>query len=786
MKKNLFLLLLTNLLIFTVFCQEQYSRAKIWTDTKGMNELANLGLAVDHASVKKNTFIISDFSEREIQKAKDAGFKVDILIEDVKAFYVDRAYKNIGVQKNSTCPESSGNSFDPTVPSNFELGSMAGFYTYQEYLDILDDMYAQFPNLISERAAVSDTLSHEGREIFYVKMSNDPAVDQSKPKVLYTSLHHAREPGSLSETIFFMWYILENYGTDPEVTYLMDNLEIFCVPMINPDGYVHNVVNDPNGGGMHRKNKNPNVGNVNDNPGVDLNRNYSYQWGTTGVDLGDENSDTYPGSGPFSEPETKNMKKIAENWNVSFAFNAHTYTGLLLYPIGATEQEFAADHDYFDAYTSHMVKFNNYDPDKSSGLYPASGDSDDYMYKDEDVFAVTPEVGFNGFWPPVNQITPDCIDMLFPNLVMAHLPLVYGATESTDLSSTIVDMSGDFNHKIQRLGQQNGTLTVSIEPLSGIQSVGNAINYNLNIEEVQTGSISYTLDPAIQYGDEIKYVLVTDNGDWQNRDTIIKTFGDATLQFSDDAANAENWSGDWDLTSEDYFSPDFSFTDSPNGEYNNNENNTYIFNDTVDLSEATSAYTRFRAKWDIEAGYDYVQFQVSTDFGNSWIPQCGKFTRPGVQNWGEPQPVGEPLYDGTQNNWVMEEISLTDYIGEQIMFRFILVSDQGVTEDGFYFDDFQILYDLESDASLEEHNSTSFKLIPNPSNDEVQISLNEFVNNGSVSIIDATGKLVNRTEISHQTNTIPLDVSSYDQGVYFVSITVDGETSQPQRMVVVH
>lgn len=783
MKKKLFLLFLTNILILSAFCQEQYSRARIWTTTETINELANLGLAIDHSVVKRNTYVISDFSETEIQKVRDAGFKVDILIEDVKAFYVNRAYQNMGDEKNATCPENSGSSFDPAIPSNFSLGSMAGFYTYQEYLDVLDDMYATFPNLITQRARISDTLSHEGREIFYVKMSNDPTVDQGKPRVLYSSLHHAREPGSLSETIFFMWYMLENYGTDPEVTYLMDNLEIFCVPMINPDGYVHNVVNDPNGGGMHRKNKNPNVGNS--NPGVDLNRNYSYQWGTTGVDLGDEDSDVYPGSGPFSEPETQNMKKIAENWNISFAFNAHTHGGMLLFPIGATSQEFADDHDYFDAYTSHMVKFNNYDQYKSSGLYPASGDSDDYMYKDEGVFAVTPEIGFNGFWPPANQITPDCIDMLYPNLVMAHLPLVYGVTESTDLSSTIVDMSGDFNHEIQRLGQQNGTLTVSIEPISGIQSVGSPIAYNLVLEEIQTGSISYTLDPAIQYGDEIKYVLATDNGDWVKRDTIVKTFGDATLQFSDDAANADNWSGDWGLTTEDFFSPDYSFTDSPNNDYVDDEFSIYTFNNTIDLTNATGAYTRFRAKWDIEAGYDYVQFQVSTDNGNSWIPQCGKYTRPGVQNWGQPQPVGEPLYDGTQNTWVLEEISLTDYLGEEIMVRFVLESDGGVSEDGFYFDDFEVLYDID-DASIDENKLSTFKLIPNPSNDKVQIALNSFTSNGSITIIDATGKIINTTEISHQTNVIPVDVSKYDQGVYFVSVTIDGESTQPQRMVVVH
>lgn len=773
------LLLLSGL----VFGQEQYSKARIWANSYELQELAELGLAVDHGVFKNNTFIISDFSLTGIEKVKAAGFQVDVLIEDVKAYYQSEAYQNQAPLKNETCPDEQGSSYDPAIPSNFQLGSMAGFYTYQEYLDEIDAMVSQYPNLISARAPISDTLTHEARPIYYVKISNDPNVDQGKPRVLYSAIHHAREPGSLSQTIFFMWYLLENYGTDPEVTYLVDNLEIMCVPVVNPDGYIHNVVNDPNGGGMHRKNKNPNVGNQ--NPGVDLNRNYSYEWGTTGVDLGDEDSDVYPGSGPFSEPETMNMKKVAENWNISLAHNSHTHGGLQLYPIGATSQEFAADDSYFDAISSHQVKYNGYDAMKSSGLYPASGDSDDYMYKDENIFAMTPEVGFNGFWPPQSVITSDCIDMLHMNLVLSHLALVYGVTENLDVVSTINDMTGDFNYEIQRLGLQSGPLTVSIDPISGIQSVGNPDVYNLQLEETQVGAISYQLDQAIQYGDEVKYVLVTDNGDWQHRDTIVKTFGSATLQFSDPAANLDNWSGDWALTQEDYYSADYSFTDSPNSEYSSNSVSEFVFNNTIDLTDATAAAVRFRAKWNIENNWDYAQFQVSIDNGNSWIPQCGRYTNPGSPNQGNPQPIGDPLYDGVQTDWILEDINLSDYLGEEVRFRFILVSDNFVQEDGYYFDDFEILYDLESDASIETNEELSFSMFPNPASDEVKIAFDQFVNSGQLDIYDNMGQLVKRVTINTQTNTVIVSTHDLTQGVYHVSINQDGQTMTPQRLVIV-
>ena len=766
-----------------VFGQEHYSKARIWANSSELQQLAAMGLPVDHGVYKKNTFIISDFSSAGLEKAKAAGFQVDILIEDVQAHYRSAEYQNQAPVKNATCPQEGGSTYDPAVPSNFQLGTMAGFYTYQEFLDEIDAMANQYPNLISAKAPISDTLTHEGRPIYFAKISNDPNVDQGKPRVLFSAIHHAREPGSLTQTIFYMWYLLENYGTDPEVTYLVDNLEIMFVPVVNPDGYIHNVVNDPNGGGMHRKNKNPNVGNQ--NPGVDLNRNYSYQWGTTGVDLGDENSDVYPGSGPFSEPETKNMKKIAETWNISLAHNSHTHGGLQLYPIGATSQEFAADDSYFDAISSHQVKHNGYDAMKSSGLYPASGDSDDYMYKDENIFAMTPEVGFNGFWPPQSVITSDCIDMLYPNLTLSHLALVYGVTTNLDVVSTINDMTGDFNYDIQRLGLQPGALTVSIDPITGIQSVGSPDVYNLLLEETQTGAISYQLDPAIQYGDEVKYVLVTDNGDWQHRDTIVKTFGSATLQFSDPAANLDNWTGDWDLTTEDFYSADYSFTDSPNDDYSSGSFSEFVFNDTVDLTEATAAAVRFRAKWNIENNWDYAQFQVSTDNGNSWIAQCGRYTNPGAQNQGDPQPIGDPLYDGVQSSWVLEDINLSDYLGEEIMFRFILVSDNFVQEDGYYFDDFEILYDLNPDASLQENDALSFNMFPNPANDEVKIAFDQYVNSGELNIYNNMGQLVKTISINAQTNTVSVSTDEMPQGVYHVSIELEGELMTPQRLVIV-
>jgi PKD repeat protein len=222
------------------------------------------------------------------------------------------------------------------------------------------------------------------------------------------------------------------------------------------------------------------------------------------------------------------------------------------------------------------------------------------------------------------------------------------------------------------------------------------VTYNLNSQQTSTGAISYSLNPAIQFGDQIKYILKTDNGLWIKRDTIFKTFGAITLQALEDATSVTNWTGTWSTTTSTFVSPSKSFFDGSTSNYSNNTNKTYTYVPTIDLTQATSAMISFYAKWAIEADYDFVQFQVSTDGGTTWIGQCGNYTVPGTSANGSVQPNGQPVYEGTQSSWVLEEINLSDYLGQQIKVRFQLKSDGGTTGDGYYFDDFKLFYSVPS------------------------------------------------------------------------------------------
>jgi carboxypeptidase T len=767
-------------LLFTQFsfAQISWSRVKVFGTDAQLSQLGALGLPVDHGEYKKNTHFMTDLSSLDIQKLEENGFDYEIVIQDVKAHYVNQnAIADFKSDERASCPTVGGSIYNPVSPANWNLGTMGGYYKYQEFLDELDEMKTLYPNLISTKAPIDSYTTVDGNQIYWLRISDNAETDEAEKEVLYTSIHHAREPASLSQTIYYMWYMLENYGTDPEVTYLVDNTEMYFVPMINPDGYRRNELTDPNGGGMHRKNRNL-VSGGSGNPGVDLNRNYSYHWDESGTS-NNPNNDTWPGVSDFSEVETQAIKWFCEDREFEFAFNAHSHGNLLLYPMGWSQVEVAPHADYFAAYGDHMVIHNGYTNMKSSGLYPASGDSDDWMYIDDlltkdTIFAMTPEVSSYGsgneFWPPTNAIEGICKANVHMNMILAHMPHIFGVT--TDLEpSTVPSLTGTFSYELERLGRTDGDIIVSMTPITGITSFGLANTHDLDLTEVVTGSISYVLDAGLNFGDDVIFLLETDNGTWTRKDTIYKTYGAGTEVFSDDASNLDNWTGDWSFTNEEFVSPANSITDSPFDDYNNDTDSDCELIQDFNLSGATYAYANFWAMWEIENDWDYCQFMISSDDGNSWIPLCGKYTNQGGVN----QDFDNPLYDNFQSDWVFEEVDLADYLGmTDVRFKFHFISDGGVTEDGFYFDDFTLYTDADASSDINEIVSLDVLIYPNPTAGAVTIAIEQINEVDHFEITNNMGQIVSKVVPTNSTTQI--QTAAFADGIYFVNIyTVAGE-----------
>lgn len=702
MKK--FIILCFYALIISVFTEAlgqavQYSKVKISLTQQTMQQIAALGIATDHGDFRKNSYFESDLSETEIQQLAAAGFDYEIVVQDVVQYYRDRNMPNhnkTGVPpiaaSSSNCTSSP---IDYAVPTNFSLGSMAGFFTYAEFLAHLDTMVSKFPNLISARQQIDTITTHDGNPIYWLRISDNPNIDENEPEVLYTALHHAREPGSMSQLIFYMYYLLENYGIDSTITNLVDNTEMYFIPMVNPDGYIYNETTSPGGGGMWRKNR---KNNGDGTFGVDLNRNYGYFWGYD--DNGSSpntSSNVYRGTGPFSEPETQATKFMFESHNFRLTLNYHCYGNLFIYPWGYEYSLFTPDSAIFVEYAKIMTYYNLYTygtGDQTVG-YVVNGDSDDWMYGEQiskpKSFSCTPEIGTasDGFWPPSTRIIPQCKENIWANLTLARLAGKYAIAE--DLRSSYVSQaSGYLPFNIRRLGLDSpATYTVAIIPLgTNIDSIGSPISFSgMSLLEDRVDSFYYALDTSTTVGQTFSFVLTLNNGLYLTSDTITKTLGQLTSLFFEDADNISNWNtSQWETSSSVYYTPSASITDSEFGDYNNNTSIAVTLSNPIDLTTAMKANLTFWGRWELEPGYDYTQVEASINGGSTWTPLCGKYTKPGSGY----QDPGNPVYDGFQSNWVFEEVDLNDYVGESVLIRFNLQSDNWTTADGYYFDELNI------------------------------------------------------------------------------------------------
>lgn len=789
-KSILFIFILYTVLGFSQNLQEKHQRAKIsYNQSEDLIKLESFGIPIDHGVHKKGVFIISDFSISEIQTARNAGYTVDILIEDSKEYFLQRNSMNSVAERNLFCTDQTSSDYE--TPENFNLGSMGGYLTYQEMLDQLDLMKSLYPDLITTKENISDFITEGqpdnsttppigGNGIKWVKISDNPSnSSENEPQILYTAIHHAREPNSLSQLIFYMWYLLENYDVDNEIKSIVDNTELFFVPVINPDGYLYNEKTDPNGGGFWRKNrKNGN--------GVDNNRNYDYYingdpadgiWGGEGAS-NDPNNQTYHGTAPFSEVENQAIKWFCEQHDFVMALNNHSYGELLLYPYGYANDVPTPENELFEIVSEVLVSQNGYDNILSSGLYPAAGDSDDFMYgtigTHDKIYAMTPEIGPE-FWPPSSQIEGIAKSMMYLNITSAKMVNNYADLIDTSPlfvgNEVIIDQTFD----IKRLGLSgSGNFTININPIStNISAVGDAISFsNLDVLEETNGTIQYTLINETQAGDPIVFEIIINNGSYDTKILLNKIFGSLIPVFEDigDSTTDNFDNNGWGITNTTYVSPSSSITESPNGNYQNNENKTIRLSENINLTNAIGANVTFYAKWDIENNWDYVQLEVSIDNGNSWIPQCGLFTNEGSSNEG--QPTGQPLYDGTQNNWVLEQIDLSDYLGEEITIRFKFESDGEVRADGFYFDDLTINVLDDGTLSNADVLASQFSVYPNPVTNLLYITTPK--NNYTLGIYNIQGQLIRTPSTYSGSQTI--NYSQFTKGIYLMKFTSNDQT----------
>jgi hypothetical protein len=729
MKNIILLIFALSSATLTIFGQvETYLRVKVFTPNAiDIRTLAEMGIALESLERKPGEFIVGEFSESEVKLIQKSGLSYEVIIPDMASFYVKRSASFSIKELNDNMKKQRRSISGYVTPENFSLGSMGGYHTYTELLAELDEMHTMFPNLISAKQPIGLSTTIEGRPVYWVRISNNPESDQQKTKILYTALTHAREPASMQQMLYQMWYLLENYSSNAEIKYLIDNLEMYFIPCVNPDGYIYNQTSNPNGGGMWRKNRRLNSGG---SMGVDLNRNFGYNWGYDNSGSSpDGTSLTYRGTGPFSEPETQLVKQFAEAKNFDLALNNHTYSDILIYPWGYANIT-TPDAATFQTFAELMTQENGYTYGTcyQTLSYTANGGSDDWFYGEQltkkKVFAFTPEAGSpsDGFWPAANRIEAICAGHTAMNMYLARFALKYAIT--TEKGPQLL---GSFQSTIpietKCLGIDTpADFTVAIIPLSdNILSVSEPVSFvGMETLETRAHTFGVNLKSGIAAGDKIRFLLATHNGLFAYIDTITKVFGFSEAIFEDNGNSLNHWnSNDWGISTTQFSSPSSSITDSPIGNYINNANTSITLSQPINLSDAISASVEFMARWDVETSWDYVQFMISIDNGSSWTPLAGNYTSTGGSN----QDLGKPLYHGTQLQWIKESINLNAYLGQLVQFRFRLISDGSVQRDGFYFDDFTVHKAFTTPVyQMNLPESISF-----PQRESMQIDLTEYI-----------------------------------------------------------
>lgn len=389
--------------------------------------------ALAFAELKSSNFIVEIAAKTARERTEIAKhIHLDSVTQDRVFSVVNRTDleslardPNVVIVSTEAIEETKGLSdyYHPFVGAIDFPAEDSAFHTYDEALAALTELAHTHESLV-ELFSIGKSI--EGRDIWAIKITDDSEPKENKKGVAYMGTHHAREHVSTEIPIMFAKDFLARLDTEPEFRELIKNIEIYIIPLVNPDGAIHDIVDQRYK--WWRKNRRVNRGG---SFGVDLNRNYGYGWGTGGSSS-NPSSDIYMGTAAFSEPETQAIRDFfVAHSNITVALSFHTFSELVLYPWGGKNNGVGGDDErLFKKMAADMAAINHYTPMQSSQLYIASGDTCDWLYGQLKVYCFTFELSpasmfDGGFYPGasvLDQVYDDNVDAILYLAKAAHDP----------------------------------------------------------------------------------------------------------------------------------------------------------------------------------------------------------------------------------------------------------------------------------------------------------------------------------------------------------------------------
>ncbi len=389
------------------FAEREYIR--IFTnDITDRSVIANLGFAIDYVDLDAN-WMAAWVPREQLAKIQSLGFAVEVM--DTKG----------------------------TFPNTHDA-----YHDYQEQNQVLRELATAKPE-ITDLFSIGQSVL--GQEIWCLKISDNPLQDEvEEGAMVLVAMHHAREILTPEMALHAATQLVEGYGLDEEVTAYVDNREIFVLPNLNPDGGEF----DHHDGRFHMWRKNRRVNEGSQCRGVDLNRNYGYEWGGPGASAR-PCDDTFRGASAFSEPESAAFRDfIYAHENITTLVTLHTYSKLVLYPWGYKRGGIEDRIEFLTHKTmaEYMGGIMGYRPTQASNLYPTNGDTTDWSYGELGITSFTWEMAPSrlnpaGFYPLPSTLEEElpkgwnALRIMFafsrvPSLILATDPWKFAATIGDD------------------------------------------------------------------------------------------------------------------------------------------------------------------------------------------------------------------------------------------------------------------------------------------------------------------------------------------------------------------
>ncbi len=647
--------------------------------------------------------------------------------------------------------------------------------SYDEYINMMNQFAIDYPNLCE---VVNIGSSINGRELLFIHINDSLGIAQNEPEFMYTSSIHGDELVGYVLMLRYIDHLLQNYSVDPEITNLVNNIDIWINPLANPDGTFAGGNNSVWGATRFNANN------------VDMNRNYA-----------DPEDGPHPDGNAY-QPETLLFMDFAEERNLIMSANMHGGAEVLNYPWD-TWAQLAADDDWWIyvcreyADTVHAYGPSGYLTDLDNGItngyawYSISGGRQDYMNYFHNCREVTlelsqvktvPESQLPGFWEynyrsllnymkqTLHGVSGTVTSAMNGNSIHAKIfvenhdidnswiysyqPLGYyhrlikAGTYNVTYSAfgyydqTIVDVviTDDSNYELNVELVPHTSLLADFYASTTITGAGSSIDFSDDSWGSDIISWEWTFEggtPSTSSDENPIGIIYENPGEFDVTLTVSNTNGESDTKYQENYINVME---SVNMDNEDITTCNILFYDSggENSDYSDNEEFTMTFYPDSPNSLIKMEFLEIDIENMLNCDNDYIEIFDGTDIN---APKIGKWC-------GHTNP-GTLIADN-------EEGTLTVYF----------YSNSTVTLTGW-----KAIISCDSNVGIIQKDETDINIYPNPTSNEINISFDGIITD--IVLSDIQGRSIHYSADAEDMHYI--NMSDLEPGIYLLSFKYDGE-----------